>query len=236
MGAPAVWPARVFEYTDPARILMTIDANNPKLVIGAIANKRVSFAISGAQYLLALGTIANVMSTSIELGDKAILAWGCTTTFLPLLWTCLASVIHVIAAASYIVARRSVRDKLLDEGNQLAGHLRSKRQMILHFVAKLWHELRRETTLCANKDTKDQDSTVPVPTWAVLLNIVAGCCSFIHIVFGTIVFSSFQFVSVWDVLNQILWRYALSTVICRLVLIIELAGLRSGSMVSQSSK
>jgi hypothetical protein len=55
---------------------------------------------------------------------------------------------------------------------------------------------------------------------AVLLNIFATSCRSIDIVFGTIVLSSLQLVSVYDVLNVVLWRCFSSTAICRVVLIV----------------
>lgn len=49
---------------------------------------------------------------------------------------------------------------------------------------------------------------------------------FIHIAFGILVFSSVQFVSVWDVMNKIIIRYLGSTFATRMILLIEIGGLR----------
>lgn len=67
------------------------------------------------------------------------------------------------------------------------------------------------------------------PRIAVLLAVVAGAMSFVHVTFGIIIFSSLQFVSVWDVLNNILWRYVASSAVCRLLLIMEILGLRTNA-------
>ena len=239
IGAPAVWPTRVFQYNDPAIILAPVDPDNhPKLVIGMVTSENLSFAISAAQYLLATGAIANVIYTSIDLGEKTILSWGCTTTFLPLVWIGAASVIHVIAATSYAVTRRKVRNKTVDGGDNVqriqecpgsASHSPLDRRTVRNLVPEICRVITKETTICANQDKKAYDSTT-VPKGTMALNVFAGCLSFVHLVFGTVVFSSIQFVSVWDVLNQILWRYILSTVICRLLLIMEFAGLRNGTI------
>lgn len=58
-----------------------------------------------------------------------------------------------------------------------------------------------------------------------MLSIVAGAFGFIHIVFGVVILSSEQLVSVWEVLNHIIWRYIISAIISRLVLNMELNGL-----------
>ena len=45
--------------------------------------------------------------------------------------------------------------------------------------------------------------------------------------FGTFVFSSLTFISTGDFVCYVVWRYILATVVCKAILMIELAGLRS---------
>ena len=65
---------------------------------------------------------------------------------------------------------------------------------------------------------------------AVFWNCIASTMAFFHIWFGTMLFSSIIFASVWDIMNTIFWRYLLSTVACRLILLFELAGLREAGL------
>ena len=51
------------------------------------------------------------MTTSIEIGQKSILAFGCTTTFAPLLWSISSSAIHLVSVLSYFIARKALRRK-----------------------------------------------------------------------------------------------------------------------------
>jgi hypothetical protein len=73
MGAPAIWPTRVFEYNDPAKVL----ERENRLVLSRL-NPYLAVVLSTLQYLLATGAVANIFTTSIQLGQNAILTWGCT--------------------------------------------------------------------------------------------------------------------------------------------------------------
>lgn len=87
---------------------------------------------------------------------------------------------------------------------------------------------RKETTPCANqpKGLDDVLKFKKVRSFAIFFNCIASTMAFFHLWFGTLLFSSLVFVAVYDIMNSIFWRYLLSTAICRLVLLIELAGLR----------
>ena len=45
-----------------------------------------------------------------------------------------------------------------------------------------------------------------------------------------------QFIAVYDIMNYILWRFLLSTALCRLILLIEISGLRPESTYYQEQK
>lgn len=85
-----------------------------------------------------------------------------------------------------------------------------------------------EFRICANRDISPlSDRPTEVPLTAIFLNTAAGGLAFVHILGGTAVFSSLQFVSMANALDPILWRLVLSALVCRLILVVELAGLRA---------
>ena len=167
------------------------------------------------EYAFALVAIANNLSTSIEVGNKTILSWACTTTFAPLLWTTVPAFVHIVAAASFVTAIAGRRAKQYGSAT-----LRS-------WPILLGRVLRGETTICANHQKFDYNHR-EVPRLAISLTILAGILGWIHVALGIVIFSSLLFVSVKDVLNYVLWRYIVSSAVCRLILLIELAGLRNG--------
>jgi hypothetical protein len=199
----------------------------------------VAMLISVLQYLVATGAALNVMMTYIQVGQRSILSWGCTTTFTPVLWTSMAAVVHVVAAISYIITRQASRERRVEKAVHPSSGRRQPRlyrritKQLCDVFRLLGHSIKSETTFRAKKRSAlphdPKAAAGGIPRSAILLNIAAGCFGFVHVVSGTIAFSSLQFVSVWDVMNSILWRYMLSTAVCRLILVLELEGMK-GSM------
>lgn len=214
LAAPAIWPTRVFEYSNPADLLAT---GPGKLELHRLGPWKAGL-LSALEYTFAIAAVVNIFLLSWDMGNKTILSWGCTNVVGPLLWTSLAAVLHAISALSH---------------NMVMWELQ-KNSAVQHEEQTPWMRLRSalkaELMTCSNHEVpiqvtrRDQGS---IPARAVALNILAGGASFIHLAFGTIIFSSLIFISVWDVLNCILWRFVLATCIARLVLIIEVAGLRA---------
>lgn len=214
LAAPAIWPTRVFEYTNPSELL----AKGPgKLELHRLDPWKAGL-LSALEYTFAIAAVVNIFLLSWDMGNKTILSWGCTNVVGPLIWTSLAVVLHAISALSYnmIIWELQKNSAMQHEGKAPWRRLRSV--------------LKAEFMTCANHEVpvqvtrRDQGS---IPAKAVALNILAGAASFIHLALGTIIFSSLVFISVWDVLNCILWRFVLATCIARLILIIEVAGLRA---------
>lgn len=250
MGAPAIWPTRIFEYIHPTETLRERR--------GALRTSQMrpwpAAMTSLVQYIVAISAMVNIITTSIGLGRKSILAWGCTFTYAPVIYSILSSVIHLLSAVSYLIARkmaqrRSRVEQLLAEvdnsetranGEQAA---RERMQAATSNTSQHRHKLScsrswlrdaflSETIICANRPKPrypvDMDTAI-VPRVAVLLAVTAGGMGFVHLTFGIIIFSSLQLISVWDVLNNILWRYVVSSTGCRLLLIMEISGLRTNA-------
>ncbi|KAI3390845.1 hypothetical protein diail_8548 [Diaporthe ilicicola] len=217
LAAPAIWPTRLFEYNSPADLLAT---GPGKLELRRVGPWKAGL-LSLLEYACAIAAVVNTFLLSWDMGNKTILSWGCTTVVGPLLWTSLATVLHAMSALSY---------------NMVVWQLRKSSGM-QQDRGPTWRRLQSvmcaEFTPCANQEVPTQvvqrgkDS---IPARAVVLHIIAGCASFVHLAFGTIIFSSLLFISVWDVLNRILWRFVLATFVARLILIVEVAGLRASNI------
>lgn len=212
LAAPAVWPLRIFDYNDPAHLL----APGPGRVEMQRLGPWAARALSLCEYVLAIAAVVSNFVLSWDMGNKTILSWGCTMTFGPLLWMSLPLVLHIPSALSYGIIAWQARK-------------REKEQEDSRCWWNRWLSvLQAEFTICANQMAPCFLSPgEKVPITAVLLHIFAGCASFVHLVFGMILFSSLLFISVWDVLSSILWRLVLATVVARVILIIEMAGLRA---------
>lgn len=65
-----------------------------------------------------------------------------------------------------------------------------------------------------------------VPRLAVLLAVLASFMAYVQLICGTVFLASLLFVSVKDAVVNVVLRFALSAILCRLVLLVELGGLR----------
>ncbi len=241
MGAVGIWPNRIFEYVHPPDILRR-RSGSPR--IGKMRPWPAAMT-SLSQYIVAICAIVNVMTTSIEIGSKSILAFGCTTTFAPLLWSILSSVIHLVSVLSYFITRKVVlRRRSADRLSQQAHNsktqadLEQSRSGITRAATspttqqrlyQVWLSCRdaclREVTICGNHPISHDIKAEEVPRISILLAVGAGLMNFCHVTFGIIIFSSLIFISVEDVFKRVLWRYIVSSTACRLLLILELSGL-----------
>jgi hypothetical protein len=99
------------------------------------------------------------------------------------------SLIHIIAAAGYITARRRAQQE--DS---------TKPRRWLTVLNRAW---RNEITICANQQ-KSEYAVWKVPYLAVALNVAAGILGFLHVIIGIMIFSGLFFVSTFDTFSQII--------------------------------
>lgn len=242
IGAPAVYPTRVFEYDNPMEVLQPDPPKIYRLEIRPRGNLSAA-TISLLEYVFAIGASVNMINTSWELGIKSVLDWSCTTYFVPLIWTFIPLFCHVLGAASISIMRAQERRRQKQEVPGLAQSTRSSASAkkdctiaarvagrMKSFPATVRQLLEAEGTICANRSAEAKLPRMPkeAPSHAVLLNVAAGVIGLIHIIFGILIFFSLLFVAVSDVMKQVLTRHLASTVVCKLILIFELAGLRAG--------
>ena len=98
-------------------------------------------------------------------------------------------------------------------------------------ISRLAHRCRLEL-----QSTTTQDSSTHIRHHSnrhstryhigVLLNSVAGFLGFLHLLFGTVTFSGLLFIVSLDAISQVAMRLMASCMICRLVTMVEMTGLR----------
>ena len=222
LGAPAVYPTRVFEFTDPYSVLR----HKEHVLRLPLLGTRSAIICSILEYLFALVAAISIILTSAQLGAKTILVWACTNQAMPLIWTSLPAVIHIVAALGYKIALKS-NDRSRSRGPQSikpGGSESSARNRILRRIPDL---LYSEFRICALRKQLNAHKLEDPPSVAVLLSCFAGVQGIWHVVFGTLIFSSLTFISIIEFLNYVFWRYILAAAVCRLVLMVELTGLRA---------
>lgn len=138
------------------------------------------------------------------------------------------------------------------DDNSSSDKVLGRRRKSRGFFHAILHYIGRETTVCANRSksnnnnhhgarqltiTSSADTTTttinnkPKSTIHVISNLIDLAIAFtgvLHFAFGVAAFSSLQFVTVIDAFVRILFRFALSSLLCRVVVVVELAGLGVG--------
>lgn len=143
--------------------------------------------MSLGQYIVALGAMVNIITTSIGVGQKSILAWGCVTTFVPVLYSILSSVIHLVSAASYLMARKMAQQRSRAElflaeaeSSETRGISEQTISMPRQLSRRLWlsrlgDAFLSETTICANRPrSRHALEKTRLPRAAILIAVAAG--------------------------------------------------------------
>lgn len=151
------------------------------------------------EYIVALASVANVAHVTYELSVGVTTMILPDSSYLPGLWAGTGIIVHIIGALCL-----KSRLRLLTPKNEPM--------------------LRSELTLSAEKHITVE--TVPETKLFLALSWLTSISTTFHVIFGTLAFSSMQFVSVRDAFG-VIGRYTASVTICRVVLMYELSGLRS---------
>ncbi|GAW21897.1 hypothetical protein ANO14919_114230 [Xylariales sp. No.14919] len=219
-GAPAVSPIRAFEYREPIHMLREGTGGFTALfkLSGPWA-----MTLSGLQYVVVLGATANVIQVSWGLGTQAVISFSSDNPYQPLLWYFFALVIHIFGT---ITVRLRVRLQ-----SDTGSSPREAEWEGWSFIPSVWAKVRQEFKLSGHQ---------PVTVLRIrkemlmfyLFSWITSTGTIVHIIYGTLIFSGTLFVGTQDAI-LVAFRYFLSTVVCRIILMMEISGMRQSTKVLQ---
>lgn len=172
--------------------------------------------------MVAFAAVANVVEVSYELAFWAVCSYPPETVCVPFLWPSISLALHLVGAAAV-----ALRVDLVTKG-------RSNSRSDEHEAYRSWigRWLSKERHLCASTVGDKNGHSKPLvlrlrdETYSFLfLNWLMSTGAIMHMILGTVVFSSTLFISTGDAV-MVAFRYILSTVACCLVVTFELCGLR----------
>ncbi|KFY48430.1 hypothetical protein V495_01344 [Pseudogymnoascus sp. VKM F-4514 (FW-929)] len=210
-GAPAISPSRIYDYRDSIDLLRDRSSyiNTPKFTPMWAA------IIATLQYIFASLAIANLAYVSWELSIKTVCSFSSDTAFQPALWAFVAIPIHLMGRLAVALRFRCQMSELGPEGP--------------------WaRRLREEFQLTA----RQSPATLHSQQEGYLFILCSWCTStgaVLHIMYGTLVFSSILFISAQDAI-KVAARYLCSTLICRIILKFEIIGMRGVMEIEKESK
>lgn len=173
-GSPAVSPLPTFVYPNP---IEELEARDNHLAIMQFSPIQAIF-VSILEYVLVMGAIANVYITAFTMGSWSINTISCDDLWYPTLWAVTTLFIHIFG--SWCLALR-----VSTPGNNEDSQHRVKE--------RLFRWIRNELTPCITHNKLDliwkSESYlfVAISWWTSLLTVV-------HLLYGTVAFSSIQFI------------------------------------------
>ncbi|KAM7204703.1 hypothetical protein V8F20_003487 [Naviculisporaceae sp. PSN 640] len=195
------------------------------------------------EYVLVLAAVANVLLASWELGNQAIFMMAPNFVALSLMWPVTGVVVHVSGwlvlglRAKRVFGHAQLHPEEEETSSGAGSNSQRNRNPWRNRVASFESFLSRawdlELTLLGNKkqesrhgkshkihvEWRDESELFLVLSWLHSLFAIG------HLIFGTILFSGNLFIGPTDALWVFL-RYVASGLLCRVVLMFELAGLR----------
>lgn len=151
------------------------------------------------EYVLVLASVANVADVTYQLSAGVVTMILPDSKYLPGLWAVTGILVHFIGA----LCLKSRLRLLTPKGESV---------------------FKSEFTLSSAKAITVE--TMPERKLFLILSWIASTSTTFHVIFGTLAFSSMQFISVKDAFG-VIGRYTASVTLCRVVLMYELSGLRS---------
>jgi hypothetical protein len=197
-GSPAVSLFKAFEDVKLHRYfsIKPINSASPTLP------RPAAVALVLLEYVFAILAVTNVVHVCWELSNMAVCSFTPETAYMPLLWACLALCVHLSGA----------------ETNRLRITLLGKRPTAIEFF-------KREFQLNARLPSKIVRLKKSKSKRFLLCSWITSIGSALHIMFGTLVFSSILFIGTKDAAFVVL-RFLASATTCRAILVFELSGMK----------
>ncbi|KAI8622909.1 hypothetical protein F5Y19DRAFT_483308 [Xylariaceae sp. FL1651] len=217
LACPSVYLSRAFDNGSPLDILKERPGRLPQWRFKGW--KR--WALVAVQYSIALGALSNVGILYYQLGVRTVcMFWPNGTVAVPI-WGILVLPVHIVGTFIFrLQARRTYSDEHGLEPLQFIGF----RQWIGRSWVRVQELLKTEFIPAASQDHM-YVIAFNERKWLIFLNWVLTPSIVIHVIFGTLVLSSLTFIGPRDAI-EVVGRFMVSVLLCRALLMYEIAGIR----------
>lgn len=182
--------------------------------------KVIAIPISVLQYTFAIFAFMNTVATTISLVNRSVLSWWCDGSPWLFIW------LYIPACALTLwTIFQIVRFKI---SNRPTRTTRSRKIETRNWWSWMVHEFE----ICANHETEDREGVMDNFNFQGFTGFCVGALlagvlfSLIQLVMGAAILASLLFISLADALKFVLIRYVCSALICRFILMFEIAGLK----------
>ncbi|KAJ5514107.1 hypothetical protein N7463_003659 [Penicillium fimorum] len=210
VGSPAVVALRSFEYRDPPALLR----DRPGRLAPMFFTFRIELLVTVLEYAFVFAAITNVGTLGYQLGQNVALSFAPNYGYIILLWCFFSPIGHMVAAWA------------LRLRTHWPGRTCIQQYRILCFSSSSFRDQFKTFFVGYTLDGPPPEIVLQKETpLDVLLSWFLSLLTAAHVMFGTLVFSSMLFISVRDSV-AVITRFMGSVIVCRVVLMYELAKLR----------
>lgn len=202
-GTPAVWPTRTFDYLSPIEVLRQKKGRKGF----PVTSRSVQVFLSVIQYLIAGGAVFNLYYTVYRFTILTVDVGRLETQICPMIYILLSIPIHIAGALSVWWQIRFSKDP----SHAVQPDTWTKR-ILSEFNIYVTH------TKSTVREKPERYRFI-VLSWAISVGII------LHVIWGTIVMAGVLFISAEDTFI-VGARMIFSALVCRMVLMSELSGLR----------
>ncbi|KAL8801417.1 MAG: hypothetical protein Q9182_004481 [Xanthomendoza sp. 2 TL-2023] len=197
MGAPVIAVAGTFKYQHPLEVLTYGGGKSPFPTFTGVK----SVLIATSEYILAAAAAVNVALLAYDISTKAVYVPNCGRTWYAFLWMYLCLILHPLALFTFWSRVRITRSP------EHKGWVNTETKHCASYCG-VSYSLKEDTYL------------------SLFLDWVLSHGAIIQIIFGTLVLSASTLIDTHDAF-RVVGRYAASAILCRLILMYELYGLRA---------
>lgn len=182
--------------------------------------KAIAIPISVLQYTFAIFAFINTVATTISLDNRSILSWWCDGSPWLFIWlyipACALTLWIIFQIVHFKISNRPTRTT----------------QSRTIETRNWWSWMAHEFEICANHGTEDKEGVLNNFKFQGFTGYCVGALlagvllSLIQLVMGAAILASLLFIALSDALKFVLIRYICSAIICRFILMFEIAGLK----------
>lgn len=222
-GCPAASPIRAFEYREPIELLRR-STGFPTAMLKP--REPWGVVLVATWYTLGMGAVANLLHVSWELGALTVISFSSDNTYQPLLWCLFGFVIHLFGT---ITARchLTLQD---DPASSSSSAPRKSVGKVRQFGLFVQERIGQEFKLSHHRPVSDLRFKEKTPAFFLFLWITSTG-TIVHSIYGTLLFSGTLFIGTQDAI-LVVFRYFLSTIVCRIVLMMAIGDMSQGVKVS----
>jgi hypothetical protein len=230
-ASPSIYTSRGFEYRNLALILHEEPGRNHVRTSLHRRNRRIIIIL---EYIFAGAALANIATISWQLGLRSINNVNPNVRYIPTLWSVAAVPLHLLGLVIFGLRVRRIDSphQTLPESNKYPKIRDTKisnigtqsRKFVRALLSRIWSLVQREFWLHPEQGPDERihvqwfkESRLFLAS-AYLLTIFF----IFHIILGTLVLASTNFIGPGDAIG-IMARYIASVIVCRVILMYELA-------------